>query len=182
MQGISVADYFRRNQRFVEKKEFVERRRANYAEVFEKVLCGVASGYAFLILFVLAFDASGMSFGRIGQIGEQVFVRLPVPLLPQTIVLWDTTVETLELAKIIVILSLFVIYSVISSFIFLQIKNIYNIFLLLGLEYLPIPFVGNHLKAQGSALYFMLFIIGVCLICYSIVLRTFLKQNCHGYP
>lgn len=141
-----------------------------------KILCGFAAGYAFLILFVLALDVSNMTVGRIGQIGDIVSVRFPLPLTSHSIALWYTTVETLEMAKIIASLVVFIIISAISSVIFLEIKNIYNIFLILGLEYLPIPIAGHYLRAQGFALYFMMFIIGICLICYSTALRTFLNR------
>lgn len=149
----------------------------NYTDFFGKALCGFASGYAFLILFVLGLDVSNMTVGHIGQIGDWVSVSFPVPLSPHGIVFWNTKVETLELAKIIACLTLFVISSLISSVVFLQIKNIYDVLLILGLEYLPIPLIGNYLKAQGFALYFMMFIIGVCLICYSTALRTFLRRK-----
>lgn len=163
-------NYYGGNKEFM--KEYT-----HYAEFLGKVLCGFASGYAFLILFVLALDVSNMTVGRIGQIGDLVSVSFPAPFSPHRIVLWNTKVETLELAKIIVTLSLFVISSVISCTIFLQIKNIYNVLLILGLEYLPIPLIGSYLRAQGFALYFMMFIIGVCLICYSTALRTFLRNK-----
>lgn len=151
------------------------RRNKGYAEFFGRVLCGIASGYAFLILFVLALNVSNMTAGHIGQIGEWVSVSFPIPLTPHRIALWNTKVETLELAKIIVSFLLFAIVSAISVVVFLQIENLYNVFFILGLEFLPIPIIGKYLMAQGFVLYFVIFVIGVCLICYSAALRTFLK-------
>jgi hypothetical protein len=166
--------YYRSNTRLIEKS------RTSYGECFGKILCGCASGFAVLILFVLALDASGMTFGRTGQIGDKVSVYFPL-LSSQKILLWNTTPETLELTKFIAILTLFVISAFISSVIFLHIKDICNVFLILGLEYIPIPLIGKHLKAQGLSLYFMLFVIGVCLICYSTALRTFLERKRYDY-
>ncbi|MGR3310817.1 MAG: hypothetical protein ACUZ77_08575 [Candidatus Brocadiales bacterium] len=169
-------NFYNRDKR---EKGLIEKRRINYAKFFGRVLCGLASGYVFLILFVLALDISNMTFGRIGHIGNQVSVGFPVPLTPHGIALWNTRVETLELTKIIAALSFFAMSSAISTIIFLQIKNIYNVFFIIGLEYLPIPFIGNYLQAQGSALYLMMFFIGVCIICYSAVLKRLYKQG--GY-
>lgn len=173
MQKTSVVNYYR--------EELPKEKRISYADLSGKILCGLASGYAFLILFVLALGASNMTVGRIGQIGDQVTVSFPVLLSPHKIVLWDTRAETLELTKFIVILLIFVFSSAISSITFLQMKNIYDVFFILGLEYLPIPLIGKYLKAQGFALYFLMFIIGVCLICYSTALRTYLKRKTVNY-
>lgn len=162
------------------------KRQTDYIHLIANVLCGFVAGYAFLIFFVLALNVSNMTVGRIRHIGDSVSVSFPLPLSPHSIELWHTDVETLEMVKIIASLVAFAIISIVFSIIFLKMKNIYNILLILGLEYLPMPIVGNYFQAQGFALYLMMFIIGFCLICYSSALRIFFRRTTfnrrYGYP